>query len=415
MKLGIVYHMPFWRGADGMLREPEGSFARYVDSLAPYFDEISLCVPVLDAPAGEGTAIRSANVTLAPLPAFDGPVQFYGRLASVLPRLVRWVRGTDLLHCRVPSPAAAFAFAIARLFNRPAFILVVGDLVALLPTMPYRGIKRVLWRAYTVFEERNIQWMADRALTFANGAALTAKHTRGGRRVIETITTTISARDIATREDTCTRPSVRVMCVSRIDPRKGLRVLPRAVRLLVDAGLDVTLDVVGPVSGSPARDEQAAIVANVQRFDVANRVRLRGAVPLDRLLPTYADYDVFVLPTLPGEGVPRVLLEAMSAGLPIVTTRVAGIPSLVTHEANGLLVDLAVLKGPPYDDRQLAEAIAGALARLIRDGDLRRTLIANGYATARTYTLETQAARMAAMVSSQLHVALRQPAALPAG
>ena len=46
MKLGIVYHMPFWRAADGSLREVEGSFARYVDSLAPYFDEISLCVPV---------------------------------------------------------------------------------------------------------------------------------------------------------------------------------------------------------------------------------------------------------------------------------------------------------------------------------------------------------------------------------
>ena len=54
MKLGIVYHMPFWRAADGTLRELEGSFARYVDSLAPYFDEISLCVPTLDAPSGAG-------------------------------------------------------------------------------------------------------------------------------------------------------------------------------------------------------------------------------------------------------------------------------------------------------------------------------------------------------------------------
>ena len=47
MKLGIVYHMPFWRAPDGSLRELEGSFARYVDSLAPYFDEISLCVPTV--------------------------------------------------------------------------------------------------------------------------------------------------------------------------------------------------------------------------------------------------------------------------------------------------------------------------------------------------------------------------------
>ena len=62
MKLGIVYHMPFWRAADGTLREVEGSFARYVDSLAPYFDEISLCVPVL-RDAGAARARRFGRRT----------------------------------------------------------------------------------------------------------------------------------------------------------------------------------------------------------------------------------------------------------------------------------------------------------------------------------------------------------------
>src|SRR6266487_1934918 len=151
MTLGIVYHMPFWRDADGSLREIEGSFARYVASLAPYFDEVVLCVPVRRDPSGPGTAIRSANVRLAPLPDFDGPVHFYPRLATMIRRLVPFVRQIDLLHCRVPTPAAVFAFALARLFGRPAFLLVVGDLKALRPAMTYRGVKRVLWRAYTAF------------------------------------------------------------------------------------------------------------------------------------------------------------------------------------------------------------------------------------------------------------------------
>ena len=96
VKLGIVYHMPFWRAADGTLREIEGSFARYVDSLAPYFDEISLCVPVLAEARGEGTPIRAKNVSLAPLPNFDGPVQFYPRLPIMVPRIARFVRQVDL-------------------------------------------------------------------------------------------------------------------------------------------------------------------------------------------------------------------------------------------------------------------------------------------------------------------------------
>ena len=403
MKLGIVYHMPFWRGADGSLREVEGSFARYVDSLAPYFDEISLCVPVLQEPRGEGTPIRSTNVTLAPLPFFDGPVHFYPRLPAMLLRLSRWVRGLDVLHCRIPSPAAIFAFTLARLASVPAFVLVVGDLEALLPTMPYQGLKRILWRLYTSFEEWNVQRMTDRSLAFANGAALAAKHSRSGHHVIETTTTTISMSDIASRADTCAGPRVRLLTVSRIDPRKGLRVLPDVVRRLHDRGHPVSLDLVGPVVGRPGEDERASLLHDAGRLGVGADVQALGAVPLDRLLPLYRDYDLFVLPTLPGEGIPRVLLEAMTAGVPIVTTRVAGIPSLITHEVNGWLVD-----------EPGAEAFADAIATIISDAAMRRRLIANGYTTARRFTLEAQAARLLSQVSARLRVSLKQPATVPA-
>jgi glycosyltransferase involved in cell wall biosynthesis len=404
MKLGIVYHMPFWRDPDGTLREIEGSFARYVDSLAPYFDEIVLCVPVRTEASGRGTAIRAANVRLAPLRNFDGPVQFYPQLPSAIARIAAFVRDIDLLHCRVPTPAAVFAFGLARAWRRPAFVLVVGDLKALLPSMPYRGVKRLLWRVYTAFEEWNVQWMAGRSLAFANGGALAAKHTRPGHQVIQTQTTTIDGDEIAVRDDTCTAPRTRLMTVSRIDPRKGLRVLPETVHLLVASGLDVDLDIIGPAVGAPGVSERDAIEAAAQAFGVAGRVRLKGAVPLDELMPLYRQYDVFVLPTLPGEGIPRVLLEAMAAGMPVVTTSVSGIRSLVDHEQNGLLVD-----------EPTAKNIANAIARIVGDAALRRRLIARGYETARAYTLQAQAARMMHEVSSRLGLTLRQPATVPAG
>lgn len=402
MIVGIVYHMPFWRGVDGSLRELEGSFARYVDSLAPYFDEVVLCVPVLSSAHGEGTAIRAKNVRLEALSHFDGPVHFYPKLPLMLPALARFVRSIDVLHCRVPTPAAAFAFALARLFRRPAFLLIVGDLAALLPTMSYRGLKRMLWRAYTAFEEHNVQWMAERALTFANGAALAAKHSRPHHQVIETRTTTIAESDIATRIDTCDGVSARILTVSRIDPRKGLRVLPAVLRALADSGHHVSLDVVGPPVGAPGVEEQRAIEHEAARLGVGDRLRFRGAVPLDRLLLLYRDYDLFVLPTLPGEGIPRVLLEAMTAGVPLVTTRVAGIPSLVANEVNGLLVE-----------EPTAPAVASAIERLLMDGALRRRLIANGYETARAHTLQAQAARMMRTLSERLGVTLRPAMVTP--
>jgi glycosyltransferase involved in cell wall biosynthesis len=398
MKLGIVYHMPFWRSADGTLREVEGSFARYVDSLAPYFDEITLCVPVLAAPRGDGTPIRSANVTLMPLPPFDGPVHFYPQLPRMIARLFRFVRSIDVLHCRVPTPAAVFASAIARLLGRPSFVLIVGDLQALLPTMPYRGIKRYLWRLYTAFEERNVQRMAERSLAFANGAALAEKHSRSTHPVIQTQTTTIGMADIGDRIDTFSGPSVRLLTVSRIDPRKNLRVLPEMLRRLSARG-DLSLDIVGPTVGAPGDRERDGIERDAAANGAA--VRLLGAIPLDRLLELYRHYDAFILPTGPGEGVPRVLLEAMASGLPIVTTKVAGIPSLITHEINGLLVE------------PTASALADAVKRLTLDPGLRRRLIANGYNTARRYTLEAQAERMMQSVSAQLRVTLKRPVEMP--
>jgi len=389
--LGILYHMPFWQTADGALWEAEGSFARYVDSLAPYFDKVILSVPVFDTPPASGSRVRAANVVLAPLPYFPGPRQFYPMLPSMRARLRAWVEQCDVIHLRVPSPAAIFAFRIARAHRKPVFLLVVGDYEALLPHLGYRGVKKALFGAYVAFEEWALRYMTTRALTFANGASLREKHERQGARVIETKTTTLSAADVSTRTDTCTGPAIRLLTVSRIDPRKGLRALPALVAALVKAGLNATCDIVGPPIGLIGESESDAIEAAAADAGVAGRVRLHGPIALDHLMPMYRDYDLFILPTRPGEGIPRVLLEAMAAGLPIVTTRVAGITSLITHDENGLLVDEAS-----------SEQLLAAVRRLVDTPSLRQRVIQGGYATAHAHTLERQAAQVMAAVNREL-------------
>ena len=391
MTLGILYHMPFWQTADGTLWEAEGSFARYVDSIAPYFDRVILSVPVFDTPPASGSRVRATNVTLAPLPYFPGPRQFYPQLLSMRSRLREWVDQCDLIHLRVPSPAAIFAFRIAESRRKPIFLLVVGDYEALLPHLGYRGIKKLVFGQYVAFEEWALRYMTRRALTFANGASLRAKHERDGARVHETKTSTLSLSDFSTRTDTCTGGRIRMLAVSRIDPRKGLRSLPSVVSGLTAAGHDVTLDIVGPTIGLIGESERDAIAAEATRCSVADRVNLRGAVALDQLLPLYRDFDLFVLPTRPGEGIPRVLMEAMAGGLPIVTTDVSGISSLISNGENGLLVP-----------EGSTDAMVAALRSLITTPSLRQRLIQNGYATARAHTLERQADEMMQIVSADL-------------
>jgi glycosyltransferase involved in cell wall biosynthesis len=389
--LGILYHMPFWQAADGSLWEAEGSFARYVDSLAPYFDEVVLSVPVFDRPQTAGSRVRAKNVRLAPLPYFPGPRQFYPMLPRVYRRLKQWVNDCDVIHLRVPTPAAIFAFRAAMARQKPIFLLVVGDYEALLPHLPYRGVKKILFGAYVRFEEWALRQMTSRVLTFTNGAALRRKHEHDGGRVVETKTTTLSRDDIGTRTDVRQTGPLRALTVSRIDPRKGLRALPAAIAALVAGGIDIALDLVGPTIGLIGDDEREAIRREAANHGVADRVQLLGAVPLDQLMTKYRDYDVFILPTQPGEGIPRVLLEAMASGLPIVTTDVSGISSLITHEVNGLLIADAS-----------SDAVASAVGRLVREGELRRRLIQGGYATARTLTLEQQADDMMRIAGTEL-------------
>ena len=393
MTLGILYHMPFWQTADGAIWEAEGSFARYVDSLAPYFDKVILSVPVFERPPAEGSRVRSTNVVLAPLPYFPGPKQFYPMLPSINRLLDRWVQQCDVINLRVPSPAAIFAFRRARARGKRVFLLVVGDYAALRSQLGYQGLKKVLFGAYVAFEEWALQYMTRRALTFANGAALREKHEQQGARVIETKTTTIAAGDIASRADTCSGPAVRLLTVSRIDPRKGLRAIPAIVAALGRNGRDVRADIVGPTIGQIGETEQHAICAEAQAIDVADRVRFPGAMPLDQLMRLYREYDAFILPTGPGEGIPRVLLEAMAGGLPVVTTRVSGISSLIEDGQNGLLTDGSI------------EQLVTAVRSLIESPELRRRLIQNGYATARAHTVDRQAGEMMDVVSRELGIA----------
>jgi colanic acid/amylovoran biosynthesis glycosyltransferase len=104
------------------------------------------------------------------------------------------------------------------------------------------------------------------------------------------------------------------------------------VTLLRAAGRELDVVVVGD---GPLREQLAAEVAGQGLQDV---VRLLGPVGQDDLPRWYEWADVFCLPSY-AEGVPVVLMEAMATELPVVTTRIAGIPELVRDGDTGLLVE----------------------------------------------------------------------------
>ena len=142
--------------------------------------------------------------------------------------------------------------------------------------------------------------------------------------------------------------------VGRLTQVKGIPHLLAAVASLHGRGADIRLALVGDGPERAALEEQA------RSLGLGDRVHFLG---LRRDLPEiFPAFDIFCLPSI-REGSPQVLLEAMSAGRPVVATRAGGIPEVVEHGISGLLVD-------PGSDEQLTEA----LGRLVEDEALRANL-----------------------------------------
>jgi glycosyltransferase involved in cell wall biosynthesis len=164
---------------------------------------------------------------------------------------------------------------------------------------------------------------------------------------------------------------VRVLAVGRLVGGKGFALLLDALHALVQRGRDVALTLVGD---GPSRER---LHAQAARLGLADRVEWVGALGQDEIRERYARADVFCLPSF-AEGVPVVLMEAMAMAVPVVATRIAGIPELVEDGASGLLVtpgradELADALGALVDDAGLRARLGAAGREAVRDGyDLR--------------------------------------------
>lgn len=182
----------------------------------------------------------------------------------------------------------------------------------------------------------------------------------------------------------------RLLYVGRLDPRKGIATLLRALALLP---AEATLSVVG--DGPPAY--RARLVALADELGCAGRVRFT-VLPRSALRDAYQEADALVFPSEWEEPFGLVPLEAMACATPVVATRTGGAAEFLDDGGNCLAV-------PPGD----AAALAAALVRLADDPALRARLVAGGVATAARFTTD----RLAAVIGAHLFAAASAPGGRP--
>jgi glycosyltransferase involved in cell wall biosynthesis len=164
----------------------------------------------------------------------------------------------------------------------------------------------------------------------------------------------------APRSSATGRERPLIITVGRLKAPKDFLTLVRALDALPPDSFDAVIVGEGP--------DRSRLEAEIEALGLTHRVRLAGE--RQDVTDLLAAADVFVLPSA-SEGMPVSVLEAMAAGLPVVASRVGGVPEQVADGETGLLVE-------PGDAGELAAAVG----RLIHDGELRRRLGAAGRARA---------------------------------
>ena len=149
--------------------------------------------------------------------------------------------------------------------------------------------------------------------------------------------------------------------VGRLSEEKGFHHLINALARLITAGHSVGLVIAGE---GHLRDQ---LQRQINELELQEHVRLCGFLPDPRDL--YQAIDLFVLSSL-REGLPNVVLEAMASQRPVVATNCNGIPNLLKHEVNGLVI--------PIDNE---DALHAAVLKCVTSDALRAQLAINGRRT----------------------------------
>lgn len=144
-----------------------------------------------------------------------------------------------------------------------------------------------------------------------------------------------------------------LLFVGLITPRKGLHFLLPAFSRLLTLHPEITLRIVGISSAAP--DYVAELKQTHAKLIASGKVVFTGGIDQRTLIEEYRKSDIFVLPSL-GETAPVAISQAMCAGLPVVSTRIGGIPDMIAEGETGYVVE-------PSD----SAALEAALQKLLDD------------------------------------------------
>jgi glycosyltransferase involved in cell wall biosynthesis len=267
---------------------------------------------------GSGTIVRKLCI-------------MFGAIGSYVARLA--LHRPALVHIHIASRGSFWRklvfFALARLARVPVLLHVHGG-----------GFERFYDRSDAWLTQRLIRWALSSA---ARVLALSPRWASFFARIAPTARIAVLPNPVApARTPTAGAIAGRISFLGRLTRNKGVFDLLQAFADASAGHPDAHLMLGG-------EGDRQAVIDCAQRLGIRQRVQLLGWVEGEAKERLLASSSIFALPSFV-EGVPVCVLEAMSYGVPVVVSRVGGVPDIVGHEVEGLLV-------APGDGAGLAEAL----------------------------------------------------------
>jgi colanic acid/amylovoran biosynthesis glycosyltransferase len=178
-----------------------------------------------------------------------------------------------------------------------------------------------------------------------------------------------------------------IVAIGRLIAKKGFANLIRACARLVERRRLFRCEIFGE---GPLEKE---LRAQIEELGLQERIQLLGPKPQHELRARLTGASVFVLPSVPEpdggmDNLPTVIMEAMATGLPVVSTRIGGIPEMVIENETGFLVQ-------PGD----VPALGGTVERVIGDRSLAQKLGQSGYERAqKLFSIEKNVRELCALI-----------------
>jgi len=360
-----------------------GGFGEYVKSLYPYFDKIHLCVPVSTNMMPGAYKMDHPKLSFTHLPYYQNELELLFRWPIIFWAIRNSIRSSDIINPRIPDMTGVAGWLWTKYYKKPHFVSVVSDMRGFLSTpnnTKTKGIVRqglYTWlRLYLLFEKKIFK----KSLCFPQGRALYNRYPLAPESY-EWISSSVYDKDIVNNKPLSNnndKSCINMLHVGRITRAKGhtylLEMIPFLKKLLPEKSIQ--LKCIGKTDGSlisilQQKSEKLGILKNISWIGNVKHGK--------ELWNCYDSADVFVFSSI-WEGTPKVLLEAMARGVPVVSSNVGGIPSLIEHNIRGLLV-------PPQNPK----ALASEIARMMTDDNLRKRCIKNGLEFAKKHTVEAQA------------------------